>query len=102
MKLHRACGKWRQIPATAGDKVRQVAAKCHRSLRQIAASSLPPFVATCRVLSGRISSFRSRKGMVSNKITGFPIPESRHKSRSIERIKIGALMCKFPSTERAF
>jgi len=41
-------------------------------------------------------------GMVSNKITGFPIPESRHKSRSIERIKIGALMCKFPSTERAF
>jgi hypothetical protein len=31
-------------------------------------------------------------GMVSNQINGFPIPESRHKSRSIERIKIGALM----------
>jgi hypothetical protein len=33
-------------------------------------------------------------GMVSNQITGFPIPESRHKSRSIERIKIGSLLCK--------
>ena len=28
-------------------------------------------------------------GMVSNKITGFPIPESRQKSRLIERIKLG-------------
>jgi hypothetical protein len=27
-------------------------------------------------------------GMVSNKNTGFPIPESRHKSHSIERIKL--------------
>jgi len=27
-------------------------------------------------------------GMVSNKMTGFQIPESRHKSRSIERIKL--------------
>jgi hypothetical protein len=27
-------------------------------------------------------------GMVSNKITGFPIPESRQKSRSTERIKL--------------
>jgi len=27
-------------------------------------------------------------GMVSNKITGFPIPESRHKSRSPELIKL--------------
>jgi hypothetical protein len=26
--------------------------------------------------------------MVSNPNTGFPIPESRHKSRSIERIKM--------------
>jgi len=32
--------------------------------------------------------------LVSNQINGFPIPESRHKSRSIERIKIGALLCK--------
>jgi hypothetical protein len=47
------------------------------------------------------NSEANASGMVSNKITGFPIPESRHKSRSIERIKIGALMCKFPSTERA-
>jgi hypothetical protein len=102
MKLHRACGKWRQIPATAGDQWRQVAAIFHRSLRQKAASSLPPFAATCRVLSGRIFAFRTRKGMVSNKSTGFPIPESRHKSRSIERIKIGTLMCKLPSTDRSF
>jgi hypothetical protein len=28
-------------------------------------------------------------GMVSSKITGFQVTESRHKSRSIERIKIG-------------
>jgi len=88
VKLHRVCGKWRQIPATAGDKWRQVAATFHRALRQKAASSLPPFAATCRVLSGRIFAFRTRKGMVSNKITGFPIPESRHKSRSIERMKL--------------
>jgi hypothetical protein len=66
MKQQRACGKWRQIPATAGDKGRQVAAKFHRTLRQKAASSLPPFAATCRVLSGQLFSFRSRKGMVSN------------------------------------
>jgi hypothetical protein len=65
-----------------------VAAKFHRTLRQIAASSLPPFAATCRVLSGRLFAFRTRKGMVSNKITGFHIPESRHKSRSIERMKL--------------
>jgi hypothetical protein len=101
MKLHRFCGKWRQIPATAGDEGRQVAATFHRSLRQIAASSLPPFAATCRVLPGRIFAFRTWKGMVSNKITGFPIPESRRISRSIERIKIGALICKLPSTDRA-
>jgi len=88
MKLDQACGKWRQIPATAGDKGRQLAAKCHRLLRQKAASSLPPFAATCRVLSDQVFSFRSRKGMVSNKINGFPIPESRHKSRSIERMKL--------------
>jgi hypothetical protein len=87
MKLRRVCGKWRQIPATAGDKGRQLAAKYHRSLRQIAASSLPPFAATCRVLSDRIFAFRTRKGMVSNKITGFPITESRHQSSSSERIK---------------
>jgi len=28
-------------------------------------------------------------GMVSSKMTGFPIPESREKSRSTERIKLG-------------
>ncbi|MEI6075268.1 MAG: hypothetical protein WCS94_06830 [Verrucomicrobiota bacterium] len=88
MKLHRVCGKWRQIPVTAGDKWRQVAATLQPSLRQIAASLLPPFAATCRVLSGRIFAFRTRKGMVSNKITGFPIPESRHKSSSPERMKL--------------
>jgi hypothetical protein len=41
-------------------------------------------------------------GMVSSKNQGFQVSESRHISRSIERIKIGALMCKFTSTERAF
>jgi len=48
MKLHRVCGKWRQIPATAGDKGRQLAAKFHRSLRQKAASSLPQLAACCQ------------------------------------------------------
>jgi hypothetical protein len=35
-------------------------------------------------------------------MTGFPIPESRDESRSTERIKIAALVCKSQSTERAF
>jgi hypothetical protein len=78
----------RQMAATAGDIRWQRAAHFRSPLQQIAASSLPPFAATCRVLSGRVFSFRSRKGMVSNKITGFPIPESRHKSSSIERMKL--------------
>ena len=98
MKLHQVCGKWRQIPATAGDKGRQMAATFQRSLRQKAASSLPRFAETCRVLSGRLFAFRTRKGMVSNKITGFPIPESRHKSRSPERIKLDD----YGRTDRAF
>jgi hypothetical protein len=34
------------------------------------------------------NSEANASGMVSNKITGFPIPESRHKSRSPERIKL--------------
>jgi hypothetical protein len=42
-----------------------------------------------RLLFLRLISEANASGMVSNKITGFPIPESRHKSRSIERIKIG-------------
>jgi len=41
-------------------------------------------------------------GMVSSKIPGFPIPESREKSCSTERPKTHALMCKCQSTERAF
>jgi hypothetical protein len=41
-------------------------------------------------------------GMVSNKMTGFQIPESRQKVCSVERIKIVALVCKLQSTERAF
>jgi len=41
-------------------------------------------------------------GMVSNKMTGFQIPESRQKVCSAERIKIVALVCKLQSTERAF
>jgi len=33
-------------------------------------------------------------GMVSNQMTGFPIPESRDDFRSAERIKNAALVCK--------
>jgi len=40
-----------------------------------------------RLLFLRLISEANASGMVSNKITGFPIPESRHKSRSIERMK---------------
>jgi len=71
MKLHRVCGKWRQIPATAGDKGRQMAAIFHRSLRQIAASSLPPFAATCRVLAGRLFTFRLGRGWCLTKLPAF-------------------------------
>jgi hypothetical protein len=49
----------------------------------------------CRLLSLFAAHFHStffgvtnRKGMVSSKIQGFPIPESRQKSRLIERIKL--------------
>jgi hypothetical protein len=57
-------------------------------LQQTTASSLPPFAATCYVEFGRILSFPIWKGMVSNQNTGFPIPESRQKFRSAERIKL--------------
>jgi len=40
--------------------------------------------------------------MVSIKMTGFPISESRDDSRLAERIKIAALVCILRSIERAF
>jgi len=49
----------------------------------------------------RLAALLSCKGMVSIKMTGFPIPESREKFRSAERIQIHATMCKCQSTERA-
>jgi hypothetical protein len=42
----------------------------------------------CAVVA-RLAALFFNKGMVSNKITRFPIPESRQKSRSIERMKLG-------------
>lgn len=36
----------------------------------------------------RLAALPSSKGMVSNKNTGFPIPESRHSFCSSERVKI--------------
>jgi hypothetical protein len=42
----------------------------------------------CPLFSVSVSEANA-SGMVSNKMTGFQIPESRHKSRSIERIKLG-------------
>jgi hypothetical protein len=65
-----------------------LAAKGGKLKRQIATNSLPPFAAFGRSVSSRLFSQRTREGMVSTKITGFPIPESRQKSRLIERIKL--------------
>jgi len=48
------------------------------------------------------NSEANASGMVSNKMTGFQIPESRQKVCSVERIKIVALVCKLQSTERTF
>ena len=65
--------------------MRQVATNLRERLRQMAANVLPLLVAFCRVAAFRSSAQRTRWGMVSIKMTGFPIPESRSKSRSIER-----------------
>jgi hypothetical protein len=40
-----------------------------------------------QLFSGAVSKANA-SGMVSNEMTGFPIPESRQKSRSTERLKI--------------
>jgi len=55
----------------------------------------------CPLFSVSVSEANA-SGMVSNKMTGFQIPESRQKVCSVERIKIVALVCKLQSTERAF
>jgi hypothetical protein len=40
------------------------------------------------VVVARLAALFFNKGMVSNKITGFPIPESRQRFRSTERLKL--------------
>jgi hypothetical protein len=55
-----------------------------------------------RLFLRRHFSEANASGMVSNKMTGFQIPESRQKVCSVERIKIVALVCKLQSTERTF
>jgi hypothetical protein len=50
----------------------------------------------------RLAALSLIRGWCLTKMTGFPIPESREKSRSTERPKTHALMCKYQSTERAF
>jgi hypothetical protein len=62
--------------------------------RLAALKSSTPVNGFQRLLFLRLISEANASGLVSNQINGFPIPESRHKSRSIERIKIGALLCK--------
>jgi hypothetical protein len=56
--------------------------------RLAALKSSTPVNGFQRLLFLRLISEANASGMVSNKITGFPIPESRHKSRSPERIKL--------------
>ena len=78
--------------------MQQVAANHREQLRQIAANMLPPLVGFCRVAALGSSAQRTRWGMVSSKMTGFQVAESRHKSRSAERIKLDD----DGRTERAF
>jgi len=56
--------------------------------RLAALKSSTPVNGFQRLLFLRLISEANASGMVSNQITGFQFPESRHKSRSIERIKL--------------
>jgi hypothetical protein len=56
--------------------------------RLAALKSTTPVNGFQRLFFLRLISEANASGMVSNKITGFPIPESRHESRSPERIKL--------------
>jgi hypothetical protein len=55
-------------------------------LRQIAANSLPPFAVFLPPRFAPLFPQRFRWEMVSNQMNGFPIPESRQKFYSNERI----------------
>jgi hypothetical protein len=63
---------------TANVEKRLAALKSSTHINGFQLPSFPPLFAEANA-----------SGMVSNKITGFPIPESRQKSRLIERIKLG-------------
>jgi len=74
-KSHPAnCGKGRQNPVIACDKLRQI--RC-RLLSPIAAH-----------YNGTFFGVTNRKGMVSSKNQGFQVSESRQKFHSTERIKL--------------
>ena len=90
--------KTQHIAAITHVVMRQVAANHQEQLRQIAANMLPLLVGSFRVAAFRSSAQRRRWGMVSNQMTGFQVSESRHKSRSAERIKLDD----DGRTERAF
>jgi hypothetical protein len=62
----------------------------HRMLRGYFAGRYAEYCADI----ARLPALHSCKGMVSNQMIGFPIPESRDDFRSAERIKNAALMCK--------
>jgi len=70
----------------------------HRMLRGYFAGRFAEYCADIAPFAASLSC----KGMVSIKMTGFPIPESRDDFRLTERIKNAALVCKLRSTERAF
>ena len=74
----------RQLTGNCPDDSPDVARMIRRTLRRTLRRMLRGHCATV----ARLAALFFNKGMVSNKITGFPIPESRHKSRSIERMKL--------------
>jgi hypothetical protein len=86
MRLNRAAA------AANGDKLRQTLAanggKDGERMRPMAANWLSPCVAFCRPVSGQVLTQRTRWEMVSSKISGFHISESRPKSRSTERCEL--------------
>jgi len=81
-----------QVKATIGDKC---AMSKGDKLQQIHCRLLSQFD-TSADATGFVG--RMAKGMVSNKMNGFPIPQSRQKLRATERIKldnVGAVNVRF-------
>jgi hypothetical protein len=70
----------RQLPGNCPDDSPDAARMIQRTLRRTPRRMLR---GNCAAVV-RLAALFFNKGMVSNKITGFPIPESRHKSRSTE------------------